>query len=320
MKTSRILALIVSSILGIWCRPAFGQDRVFNWVAANDETVRLDPANYHTGHTFHPGPNGGKNQVDIKAERPVTIFMVPADQWSAALQHPETIVQVQPVCVEEHVVETRYVCDLPPQLLTLVVRDERNSLDPAVFAGMGAVLNRNDKTDRAIEEGMAAVLTGQGSVTRRFVSPNDVHVQYYSWNCVENCIQPEITWIREVKEKYELSAFLKIYGGFAPDHDGEPVSIKIKSPVPMLVAMLPSPVANQLHARPEMLEPALEKSACQQRGVQKLEFECKFDLSDGPQSLVVVPEQAERVPKKKAEIEMLAAKCVANCELLASKK
>jgi len=35
------------------------------------------------------------------------------------------------------------------------------------------------------------------------------------------------------------------------------VSIRIKAPVPMLVAMLPSATANQLHARPELLEEAL---------------------------------------------------------------
>ena len=55
---------------------------------------------------------------------------------------------------------------------------------------------------------------------------------------MENCIQPEVQWTRQVKEKYELTGFVKVYGGFAPDHDGEQVSIKIKSPVPMVVAIL----------------------------------------------------------------------------------
>jgi len=74
-----------------------------------------------------------------------------------------------------------------------------------------------------------------------------------------------------------------------------------------------------LHARPELLEEALTRSACQQRGVQSMAFECKFDVSDGPQSLIVVPEANGRVPHKKAEIEMSAAQCVANCEMLQSK-
>jgi hypothetical protein len=210
---------------------------------------------------------------------------------------------------------------MPPGALTLVIQDERNNPDAAVFAGLGAILDRHDKTERAVGVGIATVLTGQGSVTRRFVAPNDVHIQYYRWDCVENCVQPEYQWTRQIKEKYELTSFLKVYGGFTPDHDGEQISIKIKSPVPMVVAMLPSQVANQLHTRPETFESALEKNACQQRGVQSLQFECKFDVADGPQSLIVVPEASARVPNhKKAEIEMLAARCVANCALLESKR
>jgi hypothetical protein len=254
--------------------------------------------------------------VDIKAEKPVTVFMVPEGEWNVALQHPETITQVHQYCAREHVVEVTYVCELPVEPMTLIIRDDRAGLEPTVVAGLGAVLDPRDKTDRVIGAGIAAVLAGQGAASRRFVSPNDVHIQYYRWDCVQNCIQPEIQWVSQVKEKYELSSFLKIYGGFEPDHDAEQISIKIKSPVPMLVAMLPSNVANQLHGKPEMLEGALEKNSCQQRGVQSLQFECKFDLNDGPQSLIVVPEDSAKIPKKKAEIEMWAARCVANCELL----
>jgi len=108
---------------------------------------------------------------------------------------------------------------------------------------------------------------------------------------------------------------LKVYGGYAPDRDGELISIKIKAPVPMLVAVVPSLVANQLHGKPDMLEPALEKTACQQRGVQSQTFQCTFNAADGPQSLIVVPEDIEKVPHKKTEVEFFASKCVANCEL-----
>jgi hypothetical protein len=81
------------------------------------------------------------------------------------------------------------------------------------------------------------------------------------------------------------------------------------------VAMVPSSVANQLHGKPEMLEPALEKNACQQRGVQSQTFQCTFNAADGPQSLIVAPEAGEKVPHKKAEIEFFASKCIANCAL-----
>jgi hypothetical protein len=43
-------------------------------------------------------------------------------------------------------------------------------------------------------------------------------------------------------------------------------------------------------------------------------------LADGPQSLIVAPESTDRVPHKKAEIEMQFVKCVENCALLQSKQ
>jgi len=321
MKTTKVRAILAFLALGASAQASFAQQKVFNWLPANDESVRLDPANYHTGRTYHPGPNGGNIHVDIKAEKPITIFLTDAEDWNQALQYPAAIVNLHRLCLREHVMETTYVCDLPPAALTLVIRDERNSPDSAVFAGMGAVLNPDNKVDRAVGVGIATVLTGQGSATRRFVAPNDVHIEYYRWDCVENCIQPEYQWIRQVKEKYELTSFLKVYGGFAPDHDGDQISIKIKSPVPMIVAMLPSQIADGLHGKPNTLESALEKNSCQQRGVQSLQFQCTFNVADGPQSLIVVPEPSVSVPNhKKAEIEMHAVKCIANCSLLESKK
>ena len=321
MKTTKIPVILAFLALGASAQASFAQQKVFNWLPANDESVRLDPANYHTGRTYRPGPNGGNIHVDIKAERPITIFLTGAEDWNQALQYPASIINLQRLCLREHVMETTYVCDLPPAALTLVIRDERNSPDSAVFAGMGAVLNPDNKVDRAVGVGIATVLTGPGSATRRFVSPNDVHIEYYRWDCVENCIQPEYQWIRQVKEKYELTSFLKVYGGFAPDHDGDQISIKIKSPVPMIVAMLPSQIADGLHGKPNTLESALENNSCQQRGVQSLQFQCTFNVADGPQSLIVVPEPSVNVPNhKKAEIEMHAVKCIANCSLLESKK
>jgi hypothetical protein len=166
---------------------------------------------------------------------------------------------------------------------------------------------------RVMGIGIGSVLKAQSAAPRKFVDPNDVRIQYYRWDCVENCVQPEYQWFEQVKEKYDLTSFLKVYGGFVPDHDGTQVSIRIKSPIPMAVAMLPSQVADQLHAQPGALESALERNSCQQRGVQTLQFQCTFNAEDGPQSLIVVPEATSKVPHKKAEVEMQAVKCVANC-------
>jgi hypothetical protein len=259
--------------------------------------------------------------VDIRSEKPVTIFMAPEGDWTAALQHPETISRLRQVCVQEHVMATTYTCEMPVEPMTLVIRDDRYSEDAAVSVVLGAVLDASPAANSVVGAGIAAMMTAKNSMPRRFKDPNDVHIQYYRWDCVQNCVQPEIEWRHQVKEKYELTSFLKVYGGFAPDHDGEQVSIWIKSPVPMVVAMLPADVANKLYASPDALETALERNNCQQRGVQTQHFECTFNLGDGPQSLVVAPEAGAKVPRhKKAEVEMQAAMCVANCQVLQSKQ
>lgn len=326
MKIEKPRFLFVVLAICLFARTSQAQDRVFNWVPANDETVRLDPANYHSGPIYHPAGDGGNNHVDIKARLPVTIFMTPEENWNQALQHPETIANLPQTCPREHVVETTYVCHVPPQAMRLVIRDERYSPSTSVFTGLGAVLNAVEATPNnvvhEVSSGIAAVLNSahQGSAPREFKDPNDVHIQYYNWNCVQNCVQPEFRWMEQVKENYKLTPFLKVYGGFQPDHDGEQVSIKIKSPVPMVVAVLPSQIADELYSQPGALEAALQKNACQQRGVQSLEFQCTFNLADGPQSLVVVPEAGEKVPHKKTEVLMLAWQCVENCQLLQTQK
>jgi hypothetical protein len=317
MKLHKLALFALAFALGPLSISSYAQaDKVFEWQPANDESLRLDPANYHSGRTYHPGSAGGNIHVDIKAEKPVTIFLADANAWSYALQHPEALRHIQPMCMHEHVVDTTYTCNLPPAAVTLVIRDERNSPDSAVYAGIGAVSTGNEDIDRAIGVGIATILTGPDSPTHKYQSPNDIHIQYYRWTCIKNCIQPEFQWLEQIKEKYDLTAILKVYGGFSPDHDKTDISISIKSPVPMLVAMLPSATANQLHARPETLETALQSASCQQRAVQKLQFQCTFNVADGPQSLIVVPESTDKVPHKKAEIEVQAVKCIANCELL----
>lgn len=322
MKNLKIPGLLAILITAAFCGTATAQDKVFGWLPANSESVRLDPANYHTGRTYHPNSPGSSNHVGIRAQQAVTVFMATEAEWNAALQNPLNLGQLRRYCVQENLVNGTYVCEMPVEPMTLVIQDQRGggSSGQTVFAGLGAVLDQGaTAAEHRIAGGIAAVMAAKAATPRKFVSPNDVQIQYYRWDCVENCIQPEFEWIQQVREKYQLSGFLKVYGGFSPDHDAEPVSIRIKAPVPMLVAMLPSSTANQLHARPELLEEALAKTSCQQRGVQTLVFECKFDVMDGPQSLIVVPEETAKVPHKKAEIEMSAARCVANCEMLQSK-
>src|SRR4051794_26299226 len=223
---------------------ASAQDKVFDWIPANTESVRLDPGYYHAGHVYRPGSSGGNMHVDIESEKPVTIALAPESQWNDAAQHPERIRDVSLLCQQEHVMKTTYTCHIPPEPMVLLIRDERNNTDRAVLAGVSAVRTGDRAVDRAVKIGVGTVLTGSESVSRRYVSPNELHIQYYSWLCVNNCDQPEFRWFLKAKEKYRLSSILKVYGGIFPDHEGEQISVKIKSPVPMAVAVMPASVAN----------------------------------------------------------------------------
>jgi hypothetical protein len=79
--------------------------------------------------------------------------------------------------------------------------------------------------------------------------------------------------------------------------------------------MLPSKVADQLYDNPASVNTALEGTSCKQRGVQSLSFDCNFNVADGPQSLVVLPDAS--IPShKKASVELQMYKCVANCSLI----
>ena len=282
-------------------------ERVFNWVPTQDMTLRLDPADFYTGSTYNPGPQGADMRVDIEAKRPVMIGLAAADNWRQATDPvtPRDIQSVDFVCVQQHVTKTNYACNLPgfwPRVL--VIRDERR--------------DDRDAEHRDVRDAAKPVPTAAHNAAGRgeFVSPNEVHIQYYSWRCVAYCDQPVFQWVGQVREKYELTNILKVYGGITPDHDGEQISIKVKSPSPVAVAILPSKTASQLYGKPDMFESAVEQSSCQQRGVQSSTFQCRFNVADGPQSLVLLPEPGVEIPRhKKIEVEAQAVKCVENCKM-----
>jgi hypothetical protein len=311
MKATLSLALAFACSIG----SAVAQDRTFNWVAANSEAVQLDPGYYHAGHVYRPGSSGGNMHVDIESAKPVTVALAPEGEWNNAAQHPERLHSLNFLCQQEHVTKATYICNIPPQAMVLVIRDERPNTDGVVLATASAVRTGDRYIDRAIRAGVGTAIAVSNTIPHKYVSPNDLRIQYYSWLCVKNCEQPEFRWYLKAKEKYQLTPILKVYGGIFPDHEGEQISVKIKSPVPMAVAVLPSSVANQLHVSPETLQQTLATSSCLQRGVQSLSWECPLSLADGPLSVVVVPESTSNVPHKKAEIEVYETKCVEHCAI-----
>jgi hypothetical protein len=302
--------------------------KLFNWVPTDSETVRLDPDNYYTARTFNPGSQGGNIHVDIEAQHPITPAIVDPRDWTDATEHPNAAKNVNTIdylCVQQHALRTSYACTLPgfwPK--ELIIRDERtfghDEREGDHTQGNNRDMHGAVGSARVIPATAPGVVVSSRDLGRQFSFPNDIRIQYYSWRCVESCDQPDFGWVRQIKEKYELTKILKVYGGITPDHDGAQVSIKVKSPVPMAVAILPARVAGQMYGNPEMFESAVAASSCQQRGVQSSTFQCAFNLADGPQSLVLLPEAGANVPNhKKAEIEVQAVKCVDNCAALPAK-
>jgi hypothetical protein len=162
---------------------------------------------------------------------------------------------------------------------------------------------------------VASAGTPGAYLRRPFLAPNDIRRLGYVWRCVDACDQPDYGWGFQVRESYPLSNTLKLYGGTViADHDGEQVNIHVKSPVPMAVAMMPAKTASRLYGSPDKFEATIENSSCVQRGVQDSAFDCTFNIADGPQSLVLLPEAGADIPAhKKAEVAVQAFQCVDNC-------
>jgi hypothetical protein len=178
--------------------------------------------------------------------------------------------------------------------MTLVVHDERSSPQTTVTS-------------------YSSTLSDHETV-RDFISPNDIDIHYDRWACVENCSPPRYQWRPELKQNYQLSSQTKVYEGLIAERDGEPFSVRISSAVTMTVAIIPSRVAEQVRAKPETLAAALEGRSCVEKSVRSAAFECMFDVADGPQSFIAVPaSDAKLPPNSKAEVEVLASVCVANC-------
>jgi hypothetical protein len=294
MGNTRVFSAVAVACLSI--ASAGAQEKAFDWRPANLESVRLAAGDTFSGRVYRPAPDGGNIHVGIEARQPVTVAMTWADDWNRATQDPERMYELDFLCVREHVVNTIYECHLPSaRPMILLVRDERKSHE-AIVTGVGAVL-------------------GRGVDPRIFATPNGATIQYYSWACVENCREPEFQWTVLAREKYKVTTAPKVYNLLTPERDGQQLSIRIKASQPMTIAVLPMSVADGMYENGESLNSALSKTACKQRGIEKLSFECTFNLADGPQAIVVAPDE-KNPPHKKAEIELQTVKCVANCDLM----
>jgi len=293
MRTHLIfLALLLCALATV----SSAQDnRVFDWTPANNETIPLEPASLHAGRTYHPAAGGGNMHVQIDSRYPVTVAMVYADEWNTWVQNPDSPPNFTTfLCMKEHDTNAIYECHLPserPMMITF--HDERKPQKPVVSA-IGVVL---------------------GPGARPFLSPNDLHIQYYAWNCVNNCVLPEFHWRRILDEKYEITQVPKVYSLMTPDHDGQELNVKIKSPIPLTVALLPSHLADHVYDRTISLTDALNQTGCKERGVQSMSFHCSFNVANGTQTLLIRPDM-DFSGRKKATVEVETEKCVDHCEIL----
>jgi hypothetical protein len=290
----RILSIVAMLVCAFAVTASAQDNRVFDWTPANSETIPLEPASLHAGRVYQPAAGGGNLHVGIESRYPITIAMAWADEWNAAMQHPDAPVNFNFLCVREHVTNTTYECHLPserPMIITF--HDERRPEKPVVSA-------------------ISVIL---GPRVQQFISPNDLHIQYYAWNCVNNCVLPCFEWRRILNEKYQVTTAPKVYSLMTPDHDDQKLSVKIKSPIPLTVALLPSHLADQVYDNTISLTDALDQTGCKERGVQKMSFNCSFNVANGTQTLLILPDISFS-GNKKATVEVNTVKCVDHCDLL----
>jgi hypothetical protein len=267
---------------------SLAQGQATTWIAADSETIPLEPASLHAARIYRPAVGGGDMHVQIDSRYPVTVAMTWADEWNASMRDPQAPAHFSFLCVKEHVTSTIYECRLPserPMIITF--RDERRPEKPIVST-IGAIL---------------------GPGARQFMSPNDLHIQYY------RVLQPEFHWRRILDEKYQITPAPKVYSLMTPDHDGQELSVKIKSPIPLTVALLPSHLADQVYDKSVTLTDALGQTGCKERGVQSMSFNCTFNVANGSQTLVILPD-IDVSGHKKATVEVNTVQCVERCELL----
>jgi hypothetical protein len=65
------------------------------------------------------------------------------------------------------------------------------------------------------------------------------------------------------------------------------------------------------------LTDALDQTGCKERGVQSVSFNCTFNVANGPQTLLILPD-IDFSGHKKATVGANTVKCVERCELLSA--
>jgi len=311
-------------------------------VPKSTQVDRLDPGEFFEGGTWNFPEKEVTYHLDIEASKPVTIAVVEALDWNNAVAQNagKTLSNINYICIQQHVIKATFACTIPIvwRPTFMVVRDERDPLPPNQYgqpAGAGgqvpalkpgqpsaqpgvqpSAVRIFQRANPAVTQNPAPSTNAATSDAQRpFLAANEIRLTPYFWQCVDACDQPDYAWAFQLSESYTLTSGARVYGAaLIPDHDGEQIKVYVKSPVPLAVAMMRPKTAFRLLTQLDQLESALENSRCVQRGVQESVLQCAFNITDGPQSLILSPEAGADIPEhKKADVALQAYKCVDNC-------
>src|SRR5260370_9879234 len=145
LEKKALHVLTVVCALSLWAaRGSCAQESTFDWPTTNDETARLDPADYHTGRAFKFGDQAGNVHVDIEAQQQVTVEMAPSEEWSEAMRHPELLRRVSFRCVREHVTKVTSVGEVAPEPPTTPVPRDAPTRDATTHPHSTLTAHRYD--------------------------------------------------------------------------------------------------------------------------------------------------------------------------------
>ena len=292
-------------------RSAHAQQKAFDWVAAGEEQIRLQPGMYYAVGPFAFRPDilhPATIKLALHTAKPVFVGVVPEQTWNYVVQNPQTVAQLQYFCLKENVLQIDYSCeglnafDSPFVVIIHDLTDPNAQLGRAfLLGGLGLYAHSKKLIEQAAAEGVKP-------------ADSDVSIINYSWKCVQNCDPPVFRWREVVKEKFPIMRVTKSYGPFNPERNGDVMRISLNSPVPMAFAAVSPEEAANLRANPESFNSVAAKSKCQQRAVQKMNVTCTLSLADGPQEIVLLPESGIQIPSnKRASFSVSLPRCVENC-------
>lgn len=305
MNSLRLLVCFIS--LNLFAQCANAQQKVFNWVAGEQEQIRLQPGMYYAVGPFAFKPDflhQGTVKLAMHAAKPVFVGVVPQSAWDYVVQNPQTVQQLQYFCLKENVLQIDYTCgglntfDSPFVVVVHDLTDPNAQLGRILLGGLGLYL----KSKKLVEQAVADSPTN-----------NDVSMTHYSWLCVQSCDVPRFVWGEVVKEKFPVLRVVKSYGPFTSERSGNQMRIHLDSPVPMAFGLVSSEEAADLRANPDNFYSVIARAKCQQRAAQKINMTCP--IGSGPQEIVLLPENGVQTSNnKKASFNVSLPKCVENCK------